>query len=497
MARWRRWSHKTLGAAAVVALAFSAPSSAVRADAPEKGTESAPKAGGKSIQAAIISFVGDRRFASAKIGVAVVDVESGRTVAGHEEHLVVNPASNAKLYTAAAALALHGHQYRYRTALVGKIEGQEVVGSLGIRGDGDPSLESRDLWAMAHELHEKGVRRITGDIVVDHKFFDDETTPPAFEQQPDEWAPFRAPVCAVAINENTIRMGVRPTEDGKPAAAWFEPSGFVDVDGAIVTGGSGADSIRLDLAGKGDRLSAKLGGKIGKDAGVVHFTRRVEDPRLLAGFVMRDVLQSVGIRFGGKVVRGPSKGAPLVVHHSDPLGVLLHALGKSSDNFYAEMVFKSLGPSAWGKKASSADAAKTVAKWVKDVGAMDGGVKIVNGSGLFDSNRVTASSLARLLRVAALDPNIASDFQSQLAVGGVDGTLRGRFRDTDFRRRVRAKTGTLNDVASLSGYVYGAHRGAPIYAFSIVANGVDGKVAAARAGTDAVVREIVRAAEER
>lgn len=123
------------------------------------------------------------------------------------------------------------------------------------------------------------------------------------------------------------------------------------------------------------------------------------------------------------------------------------------------------------------------------MGAGDTGLVIENGSGLYDANRVTAFSVVELLRAAWLDPSIQPEFVAQLSIGGVDGTLHKRFHDLRARRLVRAKTGTLDDVVALSGYVEGAPGKNPL-AFSIV-NHAPGKVSEARSAMDKLVERIV------
>src|SRR5262249_2901989 len=155
------------------------------------------------------------------------------------------------------------------------------VGSIVLRGHGDPSLVTEDLFAMVQEMRAHGIRKVDGDIFVDQRFHDDQTAPPAYDQQPNEWAAFRAPVSAVGLNENTVTLSVRPTGPDQNANAWFEPPGFVDVDGAVKTGDDGADNVILALTPNGRRLSAKLSGAVGSDAKLVRYTRRVDDPSLL------------------------------------------------------------------------------------------------------------------------------------------------------------------------------------------------------------------------
>ena len=430
----------------------------------------------------------------ASVGIAVLDVDSGRMLAAFDEHLALNPASNAKLYTAGAALAtLHG-EHRYETVLTGKLEGDAIAGPLSIRGYGDPSLSTVDLDAMVAELKGFAVRRVDGDILVDQRFFDEQTTPPGFEQQPNEWAGFRAPVSAVALDENCITLTVRPSTAGGAAHVEFDPPGFIDAEGAVQTAeGGGADTVELALSGNGLRMTAKVSGSVSADSRVVRYTRRAEDPRLLAGYALRALLERSGVKVTGDVKLGSARGHVLAKHLSEPLSVLLYSLGKQSDNFYAEMIFRGLGGEAKGRPAKSADAAEVVTKWLEHIGASEGGIVIKNGSGLFDANRVTAASTVELLRWAWRDPSVQPEFLAQLSVGGVDGTLHKRFKGELTKRHVRAKTGTLDDVISLSGYVLQGGSKGPI-AFSMLFNHVAGKQDVARHAADRFVELIAKQA---
>jgi serine-type D-Ala-D-Ala carboxypeptidase/endopeptidase (penicillin-binding protein 4) len=455
--------------------------------APDAGIESPPPS--PELQAAARAIASDRAISGASVGIAILDVDSGRMLAAVNEHLALNPASNAKLYTAAASLAMLRGEHRYETALSGRLEGDAVAGPLVIRGYGDPSLTTADLWAMVQEVLAYGVRRISGDIVVDQRFFDEQTAPPAFDQQPNEWAAFRAPVSAVALDENCVTLTVRPSSSGT-ARVEFQPPGFVDVDGTVHTGEPGtADNVELALAANGSRMTAHVSGAIAADSRLVRYTRRAEDPRLLAGYALKSTFENAGIEVAGEVRLGREQDGQahvLAKHASAPLSSLLYALGKQSDNFYAEMIFKSLAGEMKGRPAKSGDASEVVSRWLERVGASDAGVVFKNGSGLFDADRVTAFSTVELLRWAWRDPEVQPEYLAQLSVGGVDGTLHKRFRSELTRRRVRAKTGTLDDVISLSGYVLrGASKG-PV-AFSVFFNHVAGKQDGARRAADNLV----------
>jgi D-alanyl-D-alanine carboxypeptidase/D-alanyl-D-alanine-endopeptidase (penicillin-binding protein 4) len=491
-------------ASLVVASALIFGGGGARSQVAQPAQPAAPASGGTAasstrvpeLEAAVRALVNDRSLKDAQIGVVVLDCDTGHVLAQSGEHTLLNPASNAKLYTAAAALAILHGSHRYQTTLSGTIKSGAATG-LVLRGHGDPSLASRDLWALAQELKAHGARRVEGDIVVDQRFFDEMTTPPAFEQQPNEWAAFRAPVSSVAVNENTVTLTLRPTAPGEKAIAVFDPPGFVDVEGTVKTVESGADTVGLDLkAGEGGRrLSAKISGAIAADSRLVRYTRRVDDPQLLAGYALRAILEESGLKVSGDVkLLAPKegkdakegKGGVLARHESEPLSTLLYALGKSSDNFYAEMIFKSLAAEVKARPGKSQDSADIVTKWLEKNDLGDTGLVVKNGSGLFDANRTTAHSMGKLLRFAWQDAGIRNEFVAQLSIGGVDGTLHRRFRDTRAHRAIRAKTGTLDDAIALSGYVLGPP-GKGTVAFAIVFNKVSGRGASARAAADKLV----------
>jgi D-alanyl-D-alanine carboxypeptidase/D-alanyl-D-alanine-endopeptidase (penicillin-binding protein 4) len=459
--------------------------------APAAASSAAPAADVvPELDAAVRAIASDRVLGEASVGIAILDVDSGRILAAVNEHLALNPASNAKLYTAAAALAtLHG-EHRFETTLSGNLEG-DAVSALALRGYGDPSLATEDLWSLVQQLKQFGVTRVDGDILVDQGFYDDQTTPPAFDQQPNEWAAFRAPISAVALDENCVTMTVRPSSGGQ-ARVEFEPPGFVDVDGTIRTGSSGgADTVELALSANGGRLSAQVSGAISSDSRLVRYTRRADDPRLLAGYALQWLLEKAGVKVSGSVKLGAARGHVLAKHLSEPLSSLLYSLGKQSDNFYAEMIFRSLAGEGKGRPGRSPDSTELVGQWLAHIGATDPGVVLKNGSGLFDADRVSASSTVRLLRWAWRAPDVQPEYVAQLSVGGVDGTLRKRFRGELTRRRVRAKTGTLDDVIALSGYVLRDGGRGPI-AFSMFFNHVGGKQDGARHAADRLVDLIAR-----
>lgn len=420
-----------------------------------------------------------------RLGAALMDVQSGSMIAQASADALVNPASNQKLCTSAAALAVLGAEHRFRTELLGSIEAGRVD-PLVLRGNGDPSLDVEALDRVARALAARGVTEV-GDLLVDQSAFEAAFVPPAFEQQPNEWAAFRAPVSAVAISHNAVTVRVLPTEPGHPARVWVEPPGAAVVAGRVMTGPGARRAVGLTMRARGGQLVATVSGSIGSAAGRASFSRRMDDPRLAPAKALAELLALSGVRVTGQVrLGGAAEKHRITYIESQPLAALLRELGKASDNFTAEMLLRALDPS---RPRQSARGAAVVADFLRALGAWARGFRIVNGSGLFDANRISARGLALLLREVYRRPALMPEFVAQLSIGGVDGTLRRRFGRLAACRCVRAKTGTLDRVVALSGYVFPIGYSEPL-AFSILVVDLPGRHAETRRRVDRVVEAL-------
>ncbi len=425
-----------------------------------------------------------------ELGAELEDVSTGALLGSVAPNNPENPASNEKILTTAAVLKHLGPSFRFKTSICGTRAGDSVP-LLVLRGSGDPSLSGDDLQALAQTLAQSGLRHV-GDVLVDQSFFDAHFVPPAFEQQPNEWAAFRAPVSAVSLNRNVTTLNVAPTERGQSAKVWFDPEGFVDVSGSVRTEKlDRAQNVKLTLKESGTRLAAVLAGGIEPNSPAFHWSRRVEDPTLLAGYGLKVALAAEGIQVTGKIAAGgEAEQTELASHDSKELSELLPELGKDSDNFYAETLLKDLGAKVKGAPGTSANGAAAVLDYLRDIDALDPGTRITNGSGLFDANRISAHTLVKTLRSAYRDPATSSVFVDQLAVGGIDGTLKHRFAAFKKQRSIHAKTGTLDRVIALSGYVVRPDGTAPV-AFSLIVSGI-GNHAEVRKRVDDLVSGVAR-----
>jgi D-alanyl-D-alanine carboxypeptidase/D-alanyl-D-alanine-endopeptidase (penicillin-binding protein 4) len=193
--------------------------------------------------------------------------------------------------------------------------------------------------------------------------------------------------------------------------------------------------------------------------------------------------------FNGQVVKGRVEGKklqPLYVYRSARLIEVLAALGKYSNNFSAEQMFKALGAHRWGEPGSFESGARAVGEYLIGLGFSKNDFRVDDGSGLSYDNSVTTDILVAVLEDLYTSPELRTDFLCSLALGGVDGTLRKRFLNERHMGRIMAKTGSLANVSSLSGFAFSESRGPLV--FSVITNGIGRQYRA-----DHVEDEIARA----
>lgn len=425
------------------------------------------------------------------LGVVVAQATTGERLYTLNPEIPRNPASNMKLVTAATALAELGADYRMRTTLSGALGADGGVETLVLRGEGDPTLGFEDLLALSRRLVDLGVRRVDN-IVVDGSYFDDQILPPAFEQQPREVASFRAAVSAVSVDRNAyeLRVAPGPAADA-PANVLLRCPDHFAVDSSVTTSASGVPSVVADQKQRDDQLGLKLSGSVPLGVRGVGYERRIESPLPYAGHCLKAALRAQRITGGMRVRVGnvPSGLGLLATHDSQPLSSVLLPVGKNSDNFFAEMLLKVVGAHAARAQGSSARGAERAQALLEKAGVARGAAKIVNGSGLFKGNAIAPDHIVKVLVLVQNDPALRSEYVTQLAIAGTDGTLHGRLKGLTHPRIVRAKTGTLDDVIALSGYVLGPRADSTL-AFSFLINGVSGNQWKARALVDDMVRAL-------
>ncbi len=374
--------------------------------------------------------------------VYVFDERSGMPIYSHRAGYRSIPASNQKLVTAAAVLHRFGpdHRFTTRLALRGRQQGTTWRGNVYLVGGGDPSLSTRrfgrrnlgsatNFDALWKPLKARGIRRISGKLVVDDSFHDRTRY---VSHWPRRFRFNQSPALGgLTVNRSTL--------------------------GSSIAGPS------------------------------------VSNPALHAGSVLRRQLRSHGIRISQRTTEGrlPADAQVVATLNSPSVRTLVQFMNLASDNFTAEILLKNLGRSVHG--VGSTDAGSRAARLQLGLLGLDPAAFTVrDGSGLAYSNSAAPRSLGSLVFAAQHNPNIGPSFYRSLPASGISGTLSGRMKRAPYRGRVRAKTGTLRVASGLTGTAERARTGRR-YGFSVITTNWGGVDATrARALQDRVASILVK-----
>jgi D-alanyl-D-alanine carboxypeptidase/D-alanyl-D-alanine-endopeptidase (penicillin-binding protein 4) len=427
----------------------------------------------------------------ARAGILVADLETGAPVFAHRADELLNPASNTKILTTVAALGILGPNYRFATEVTFErdLERGVLAGSLFLRGKGDPSLDTGRLFGIVRALQHRGLKEVKGDVVVDDTYFDETWEGPGWEQDDSDSA-YMAPIGAVSLETNTVEIHVRPGDvvGGKGVVEVEPASAYFTIENRTETAPDRArQRVQVRSEPDGDRQKIVVSARLPFDGGSVAIRRRISNPSLYTGETLKALLEEVGIRVRGKVRRGitPWKLEPAVVDLSEDLTVLVHRVNKVSQNHMTEQLLKAVGAESKGAPGTWDKGVDAVEEFLaRRVAIPRGSFVMRNGSGLNDTNRVSARQLVRVLRWACREDLLGPSFLASLPIAGIDGTTRNRMAGTLAVGRLRAKTGTLQNVTALSGFV-GAVDGKR-YVFSILVNDFPGRLSSVLPAVDAI-----------
>jgi D-alanyl-D-alanine carboxypeptidase/D-alanyl-D-alanine-endopeptidase (penicillin-binding protein 4) len=429
-----------------------------------------------------------RRFGLQRaVGVVVKDLTSGATIYEHNAEKMFVPASGMKLATIGASLHYLGANYRFQTEFLvdGPLEDGVVKGNLYVHGSGDPSLTSHEMAYIARSLVAGGLRAIDGAVVLDDSFFDDRLRGPAsYGDILKKGLPIQS---ALSYNFNLVEIKARPGTAGSHAQIHDGGYGYFDVLNHVTTAKRGQPWMRVQKLQQ-DRVVVR-GRVIQGDEAERVGSFVAPDPTQYFASALVGKLRESGVSLPGQVIRGRIEGKdlrPLYVHRSARLIEVLGALGKYSNNFSAEQMFKALGAHRWGAPGSFESGARAVGEYLVGLGFSKRDFRVDDGSGLSYDNFLSAAILVKILEDVYKAPELRTDFICSLALGGVDGTLRRRFLNERHMGRIMAKTGSLANVSSLSGFAFSERRGPLV--FSVVTNGI-----ARQYRADHVEDEIARA----
>ncbi|MGH7940572.1 MAG: D-alanyl-D-alanine carboxypeptidase/D-alanyl-D-alanine endopeptidase [Limisphaerales bacterium] len=430
------------------------------------------------LQQKISTFVSQPRFNGAIWGVKIISLDTGKTLFETNAVRLMSPASNCKLFTAAAALDHFGGDYRIATPIYATSRPNRkgiIHGDLIIVGRGDTTWNSRrfgaNFWDIfepfVSELAKAGVRRVTGDVIADATYFHGEPTGPSLTI--DDFENGECPyISAITLNDGLAQVDVLPTTVGAPCNLTIQQPAISLVFSNCTTTVASGGMHRIDYyMPYGSRVIYVFGQLPMADRGE-RLDIPVLDPAAWFAAALKDALARHGIKISGKPrgvtwpqtsVLGP-QDAKIGEVLSPPMREIIRYYMKPSQNLENDTVLADLGEAtrdsntpSWRSSERLGLAAIRQFLETNDLPADQ--VRFDEGSGLSDNNMATANSIVALLQFMWQHPE-SKDFIDALPIAAEDGTLRHRFHNTPAAGNIRAKTGTLRWANSLSGYASSA-----------------------------------------
>ena len=466
----------------------------------------------KRLSHAIEQILSEPDVARGFWGIDVVSLDTGNRLYALNENKLFTPASNTKLFTTAAVLALVGPDYRFKTSVesLGTIDKYGRLNSdLIVVGRGDPNLSGRTLpynlhterkalpiqvlIDLADQLVAKGLKYVDGDVVADDSYYVFERYGEGWSQDDLVWE-WGAPVSALTVNDNVLFVNIMPADrPGERAFLNITPyPEYYRIDNRVVTTPQGSGPRKIYINREPGSTQITFWGNMPQDDAGAGESLAIEDPADFTARLFRELLEQRGVTIygrprtrhtelasmqtfsvttvasGGGDVTGHSAPAPLVLasHDSQPLADDLRVINKVSQNLHAELMLRLLGKEK-GTSGSIEGGLEVLRGFLTSADIKPDQFVFYDGSGLSRENLVTPAAVAQLLEYAYGQP-WGRMFEDTLPVSGVDGSLNDRLRTPPVKGVVRAKTGSLGHVNALSGYATTTK--GQVVAFSILCN---------------------------
>jgi serine-type D-Ala-D-Ala carboxypeptidase/endopeptidase (penicillin-binding protein 4) len=373
----------------------------------------------------------------------------------------MNPASTMKLLTTFAGLELLGPDYRWRTEAYteGNIVDGVLDGNLVLKGYGDPKVTLEQFQEFVTRLRATGLKTIRGDLVLDRTFFAPGAhDPAAFDGEPLK--PYNVGPDALLVSFKSVRFVFTPSATGDAVGVRAEPAlPNLTIRGSprLAPGDCGdwRSTLLATFSSRADAAVATFGGRYPASCGERDWYVALLDHPHFVRDTFAQLWASAGGNFTGQVRDGKLRpGAkPLVTLESPPLYDVVRDINKLSNNVMARQLFLTLATTAYPPPATTAHATDAVKRWLAGHKLTFPELVLDNGSGLSRRERIAANSLGRLL-LTAYASNVRADYVSSLAVAATDGTVRKRFENDSVAEQAFLKTGSLEGVRAIAGYVF-------------------------------------------
>ena len=396
------------------------------------------------------------------VAVYVQAVEGNSAIVSHNADKSMNPASVMKLVTTAASLELLTPAYRWKTEIYrdGNIVNGELQGNLIIKGYGDPSFKAQDFWRILMTLKQAGINEIKGDLIIDKSYFakrvgdrhtfDDET-----------WRAYNAEPSAFLVNGRNTSFKFNATKTVVNVNQEFELPEIKIVNNMKLDQGACGDwrsHLGYNVKQNSNDATVTFTGTFSPDCDERYFELSVFDDEKYAFYTFKKLWIELGGKFSGKIKleETPTNAVKVLEQFSDPLGYVIRDINKWSNNLMARQLLLTLAAEKVGIPATEAKGNEALNVWLSDKGTKFDELVIENGSGLSRIERISAEHLGKML-LSTYNSPVMPEFMASLPILALDGTVKKRLNDSKSSGRAHLKTGSLDGVSAIAGYVLDAN----------------------------------------
>lgn len=402
-------------------------------------------------------------IAASDLSIVVQGVEDAEPLLSHLPDVPRTPASVMKVVTTFAALEYLGPAYTWPTEVyyLGPFDGRTLHGDLAIKGYGDPYLVVEEVWKLVRALRRTGLAEITGDLVLDDSHFAvDEPDPGVFDGQP--YRTYNVVPNALLMNFKAVQFQLRADPVNNRVNVATDPllaNLEIDNNLKLLDGPCGGfqAGIAFNHADAKELDRVVLDGAFSRRCNVYSLSRTVLEHDTFAYGLFSSLWSEVGGSLRGRLrsERVPADVRPALVWQSRPLGEIVRAINKNSNNVMTRQLLYTIGAEFAGAPGTRENGIKAVRELLAARGLDTSTLVLENGAGLSREERASARFLVDLLRIAYRSP-WAAEFVSSLSLGGLDGTTRGRYGLAPAQGVMHLKTGRLDHVSAVAGYVRAA-----------------------------------------
>ena len=410
----------------------------------------------------------------ANIGIVVQSMKTGKILYQQNAYRLFTPASIQKLLTAVAALDYLKPDYKFYTELLskGKVANHELQGNLIVKFSGDPELTDQDLRHLFHQLHKKGIRKITGHVFIDNSDYGTIPYPPGWIWDDLSYS-FAAPLNTIIIDRNSFVLHFIPPKKNtvRPTLKADLPKGVAMLSNSLTVVSKLNKYCPIGIYSN-DRNHYKISGCFYRGWKKQSRKLAIRNVVVYTKVLIQQDLKENNIVYKGKVgISTTPKGSKVLVQHdSPPLSKIIKQMLKDSDNLTANAVFKKLGETYYHSRGTWQNSLRALKQLLAKPAGINFKSNLVNdGAGLSRYNLLTPRQLSKVLYFAYHKKRIKDIFTNALPIAGKDGTMAYRLQSERKGGRILAKTGSMTGVASLAGYVKSKNNG--ILSFVIIING--------------------------